>query len=173
MAGEFDIKFGGADDLKKALEELAPEMRRGPGRRALVKGAEPVLAKAIAETPELSRDVYRRGKMIRQKGTLKRALKIRSSKDVNKTGDVGVFVNIKPLNKGAIADFKAATGRSGSQNAQDPFYWRWQTFSTRRNKNPSRFLQKAGAILESASLPLIAGYLKAYFERINKKAGKK
>lgn len=169
MAGEVDIKFGGAEDLKKALEELAPEMRRGPGRRALVKGAEPVLAKAIAEAPELSRDVYKRGKMIRRKGTLKRALKIRSSKDVNKTGDVGVFVNIKPLNKGAIVDFKAATGRRAADNPDDPFYWRFREFATRRNKNPERFLRKAGAILQGTALPLITGYLKAYFDRINKK----
>ena len=170
MAGEFNIKFGGADDLAKALAELAPELRRGPARRALVKGAEPVLARAIQETPILSRDVYRRGKLYRARGTLRNALKIRSSKDVNKTGDVGVFVNYKPLTKGAVSEFKDATGRPGSANPRDPFYFRWVIFATRRNKQPKRALQIAGELLQSVSLPLITDSLRRYFERIGRKS---
>lgn len=174
MAGEFKLKVDGIDGLRIELQKLAPEMRRGPGRRALVKGAEPVLARAIVETPELSRDVYKRGRLVRRKGTLRRALKIRSSKDVNKTGDVGVFVNIKPLTKGAIADFKAATGRGGGDNPDDPFYWRWVHFATKRNKNPKPFLTRAAnAVLESVSLPIISAVLKQYVEKLNNKAAKK
>lgn len=174
MAGEFNIKVSGSEALKAELEQLAPELRRGPGRRALVKGAEPVLARAIQETPILSRDVYRRGKLYRARGTLRNTLRIRSSKDVNKTGDVGVIVNVKPLNKGAVADYKAATGRASSSNPNDPFYWRWVHFATKKNKNPKPFLTRAGeAVLQSVSLPLITDALAKYFATRNSKAGKK
>lgn len=172
MAGEFNLKVKGIEHLREELLKLAPDLRKGPARRALVKGAKPVLAKAIVETPILAKDIYRRGVMVRRRGTLKRALKIRSSKDVNKTGDVGVFINYKPLTKSAVTAFKLATGRRGSQNPQDPFYWRWTIFSTRRNKNPKPALQNAGKILVSDALPIITDSLKAYFDKLNAKATK-
>lgn len=172
MAGEFTLKVTGIEALKAELLKIAPELRKGPGRRALRKGAEPVLQRAIVETPILAKDIYQRGILIRRRGTLKGALKIRNSKDVNKTGDVGVFINYKPLTKSAVTAFKLATGRRGSQNPQDPFYWRWTIFSTRRNKNPKPALQNAGKILVSDALPIITDSLKAYFDRLNAKAAK-
>lgn len=171
MAGEFKLTVAGIEGLREELAKLAPELRRGPARRALVNGAEPVLARAIALTPILAADVYVRGKLYRKSGTLRRALRIRSSKDTNATGDVGVFINFKPLKKGAVADFKAATGRKGSANPDDPFYFRWTIFSTKRNPNPKRSLQIGGELLQSEALPLISNSLKAYFERLNRRKG--
>lgn len=173
MAGEYNLKVTGIDSLREELAKLAPEMRRGPAQRALRAGAAPVLAAAIAATPILAADIYRRGHLIRSRGTLRRSLKIRSSKDTNKTGDVGVFVNIKPLTRGAIVAFKSATGRKSSSNPQDPFFWRFVNFATKRNKNPARFLQKGGDVLVSKSLPIISGSLKAYFDRLNKRKASK
>ena len=171
MAGEFTLKVKGIEALKAELLKLAPELRKGPARRALRKGAEPVLDKAIVLTPILAQDIYRRGILIRRRGTLRRALKIRNSKDVNKTGDVGVFVNIKPLTKGAISEFKTATGRAGSQNPSDPYFWRWVHFATRTNKNPRPFLTNAGnSVLVPTSLPIITEHLQGYFARLNRKA---
>jgi len=164
------VKVSGLDALRSALLDLAPDLRKGPARIALRKGAQPVKERAIAETPILPGDVYnKRGKMIRRAGTLRRAVKIRSSKDTNRTGDVGVFVNYKPLKRAAIQAFKDATGRRGADNPDDPFYWRWTVFATRKNKNPTRALQKGGDLLQKESLPIITGYLKAYFEKLNSK----
>lgn len=173
MAGEFKLTVAGIEALRDELAKLAPELRRGPARRALVKAAEPVLARAIAATPILAADVYVRGKLYRKSGTLRQALRIRSSKDTNKSGDVGVFVNIKPLSRVAISDFKAATLRKSSANPSDPFYWKFVNFATKRNKNPARFLQKAGDILVGTSLPIISASLAAYFERLNKRKASK
>ena len=172
MAGEFTLKVNGIEALKAELLKLAPELRKGPARRALRKGAEPVLQRAVIETPILVSDIYRRGVLIRRRGTLKRALKIRNSKDVNATGDVGVFINYKPLKKSAVDQFKAATGRRGSENPDDPFYFRWIIFSTRRNKRPRPALQNAGKILVSDALPIITDSLKSYFDKLNAKAAK-
>ena len=173
MTDGVNLKVDGLEPLKAELAKLAPEMRKGPANRALRAGAKPVLERAFAETPILPADVFKRGKMIRRAGTLRRALKIRASKDVNRTGDVGVFVDIKPLKKGAIQAFKEATGRRGSDNPDDPFYWRWVHFRTRRNHNPKPFLTIAGnAVLQSTSLPIITEYLRRYFARLNAKVPK-
>jgi len=172
MADESKITMGGIRALTAELAQLAPELRRGPALRALRAGAAPVLDRAVKETPKLTADVYKRGKMVRRAGTLRRALKIRVSKDVNKTGDVGVFVNFAPLKKAAIATFKAETGRRSADNPDDPFYWRWVVFATRRNKNPKPSLQIAGGVMPSQSLPAITNYLTAYFVRLNRKAAK-
>ena len=166
-----NLKVDGLEPLKAELLKLAPELRKGPARRALRAGAAPVLERAITETPVLSASIFRRGKMIRRAGTLRRALKIRGSKDAAKNGDVGVFVNIKPLDRNAVSEFKLATGRRGSENPDDPFYWRWVHFATRRNKNPKAFLTIAGnATLQQKSLPIIIEKLRGYFERLNQRA---
>lgn len=168
-----NLKVDGIEQLRSELLKLAPELRKGPARRALRAGAKPVLERAVQETPILSASIFRRGKMIRRIGTLRRALKIRGSKDATRNGDVGVFVNIKPLERSAISEFKLNTGREGSENPDDPFYWRWVHFATRKNKNPKPFLTIAGnATLQQQSLPIITQYLARYFERLNSKAVK-
>lgn len=163
------LTIQGIEALRKELLALAPELRKGPASRALRAGAKPVLERAIIETPILAADKYVRGVMVRRRGTLKRALKIRASRDTAKNGDVGVFINYKPLKKSAIAAFKANTGRRAADNPDDSFYWRWVIFSTKRNKNPTRSLQKAGEVLESESLPIISKSLERYFIRLNGK----
>lgn len=172
MADETRVKVQGAADLAAAMRDLVPNMRRGPALRALRAGAEPVLERAIAETPTLTTPVIRNGKVIRKPGTLRRALRIRTSKDTAKTGDVGVFVNIKPLEREAIRAFKNDTGRRSSENPDDPFYWRFVHFATKKNKNPKPFLTRAGAVLQSESLRLVTEALVAYFDRLNKRAAK-
>ena len=168
------LTIQGIDALRKELLALAPELRKGPASRALRAGAKPVLERATQLTPILSSDIYRRGIMIRRRGTLRRRLAIRSSKDTNRTGDVGVFVNIRPLKKGAIAAFKADTGRRGADNPDDPYYWRWVHFATKTNKHPVPFLTLAGEQkLESESLPIISKSLERYFVRLNQKKASK
>ena len=173
MADGVKLKVDGISALRAELLKLAPDMRKGPAKRALRAGAKPVLDRAFTETPILSANIFKRGKMVRRAGTLRRALKIRSSKDVNRTGDVGVFINYKPLKKGVAQAFKEATGRRGADNPDDPFYWRWVHFATRVNHRPRPALTIAGnAVLQNTSLPIITNYLKAYFERLNAKVSK-
>lgn len=172
MTDKSSASISGTAELSAALRDLAPRLRRGPALKALRAGAQPVLERAIAETPILDKPVYRNGRMIRRPGTLRRSLTVRTSKDTAKDGNVGVFVNYKPLERSAIVAFKNDTGRRGADNPDDNFYWRWVIFATRRNKNPKRALQIAGGILQSVSLPLIVQALVAIFDRLNKKAGK-
>lgn len=169
MANEFNIGIGGIAAVTKALLALAPDLRKGPAKSALRAGMKPILAAAVAATPELRADVYRGRIMVRRAGTLKRSLVIRNSKDTNATGDVGVIVNYKPLTRNAIRQFKANTGRRGADNPDDNFYWKFVNFATKRNRNPSRALQKAGDQLVSSALPIVASSLAAYIARLNAK----
>lgn len=173
MADGVTLRVQGLRALAEAFAKLAPDLRNGAARKALRKAAEPVKVRATAETPILAANVYNRyGKMIRRAGTLRRAVKIRSSKDARRNGDVGVFVNYKPLGRKLIQAFKEATGRRGSDNPDDPFYWRWVHFATRRNKNPKPALTIAGnAALQSQSLPILEAELKRHFDRLNGATG--
>jgi hypothetical protein len=173
MGDRVELKVAGFDAVRTQMLALPEKIRRGVALRILKKAAEPILAKAVAETPRLRADVYSKGKLYRRAGLLKSSLKVRTSKDAKADGDVGVFINIVPLKKAAISNFKLATGRKGAENPNDPFFWRFNMFATRKNKNPSRFLQKAGETLVAVALPIITAELKAYFERLNKRLAKK
>lgn len=174
MADSFKLNSSGLADTVDALKALAPDMRKGPAKSALRAGMAPILAAAVQFTPELAADVYRGRIMVRRAGTLKRSLVIRNSKDTNATGDVGVIVNYKPLTRNTIRQFKENTGRRGADNPDDNFYWKFVNFATKRNKNPSRALQKAGDLLVGVALPIVVEKLGQYITRLNARlSGKK
>ena len=101
------IELQGADDLIAELRSLPDKMRRQILRTNLAAGGRLVRDAAKARAPVLQgRDRRRRA------GTVRDAIKVRTSKRDRKAGDVGVFVNVKP-----------AAGAS-----KDPYYWRWIEF---------------------------------------------
>lgn len=155
----FDIVVRGLDRVRDALIAMAPTIRRKYARKALRKGAEVV--KQVASTPGivpvLANPIYRRGVLIRKPGTLRDAIQIRNSKDVNKTGDVGVFVNVRPA-KGADR---------GKYSPNDPFYWRFVHFKTKRNNNPKPFLSIGGRQLEGEALRRIEASLAPDIKQMN------
>lgn len=119
------VKVEGFDELAAKLRALAPAMRKRVLRNALAAGARLVRDEAKRAAPVLkpgTRTPYRKA------GTVRDAIKVRTSKDDRKDGNVGVFVNVKPLKKSAIRGFKSAGGGSGYKNPDDPFYWRWLEF---------------------------------------------
>ena len=75
----------------------------------------------------------------RKPGTVKQAIRVRTSKADRRAGDVGVFVNVRP----------AKAGQRGAKNPNDPFYWRFLEFGTK--KMPAKpFLQRATSALPKA-----------------------
>jgi HK97 gp10 family phage protein len=108
-------KVHGLPDLKEALRQLVPKLRRRALRNALAAGARVVQKEARARTPVLSPAslAVRNGQ--RAAGTVRKAINVRTSKIATRAGDVGVFVNVRPAKKGA----------RGGKVPTDPFYWRW------------------------------------------------
>lgn len=166
------VRIDGLDDLKRKFAALPRAMRVRVLRNALTAGARVIRDYAkrnapVLRTPETP---------YRAKGTLKKAIRVRTSKRDRAARDVGVFVNVKPLPK----------GQGGAKNPRDPYYWRWQEFgwtpasrsSTKRTRRLSvkrgearkipgkRFLRDAAAKITDA-LPAFSKGVKRWLENVN------
>lgn len=137
MAGEV-VRIEGLDELKRKLAEVPKAMRKRVLRNALAAGAREVRDVAKRNAPVMTLGTSLSAPY-RKPGTVKQAIRVRTSKADRKAGDVGVFVNVKP----------AKAGQRGARNPNDPFYWRFLEFGTR--KMAARpFLQRATSALPKA-----------------------
>lgn len=123
----------GIPDLRNELRGVVPKLRVRALRNALAAGARVVQRAARADTPVIAAGAPAVRAGHRKPGTVRRAISVRTSKEARRAGDVGVFVNVRPLKRRAIAKFKAAAagkgGRVGGQyNPDDPYYWMWLQF---------------------------------------------
>ena len=132
-----NIAVRGVDDFKAKLLELPRAMRRRVLRNALAAGARLVRDEAKRNAPVLSAAYIKAP--YRKPGTVRGAIRVRTSKQATRAGDVGVFVNVKP----------AKGSNRGGKNPNDPFYWRFLEFGTRR-MSARPFLQKGGDKLQQA-----------------------
>ena len=147
-----EVKIEGFDDLARKLRELVPAMRKRVLRNALSAGARLVRDDAKRNAPILSASAKA---PYRTPGTLKKAIRVRSSKQARRAGDVGVFVNVKPA-KGIARGAKSST---------DPFYWHFLEFGTA--KMPARsFLKPAAAKLNDA-LGIFQTQVGRWIEKVN------
>lgn len=147
----------GIPDLRAALQGIVPKLRRQALRNALAAGARVIQREARARAPVLQMSApYRKA------GTVRDAIKVRTSPQAKKAGNVGVFVNVKPA-KGAkfrtvsIGLFsrrikvrrQVAASQRGAKSAVDPYYWRFLEFGTKKmGKRP--FLEPAARRLGDA-----------------------
>lgn len=123
-----EAKVHGLPDLKAALAEIPRALRRRALREALAAGARLVRDASRRAAPILKASTFsgasalRRG--VRAVGTLRRSISVRTSRRDRAAGNVGVFVNVRPVRG----------GKRGGNSPTDPFYWRWQNFGW----NPAR-----------------------------------
>lgn len=132
------VQVKGLDELKRKLAEVPKAMRKRVLRNALAAGAREVRDVAKRNAPVMTLGTSLSAPY-RKPGTVKQAIRVRTSKADRRAGDVGVFVNVKP----------AKAGQRGAKNPNDPFYWRFLEFGTR--KMAARpFLQRATSALPKA-----------------------
>ena len=137
MAGEV-VRIEGLDEFKRKLAEVPKAMRKRVLRNALAAGAREVRDVAKRNAPVMTLGTSLKAPY-RKPGTVKQAIRVRTSKADRRAGDVGVFVNVRP----------AKSGQRGAKNPNDPFYWRFLEFGTK--KMPARpFLQRATSALPKA-----------------------
>lgn len=163
MAGDVSVSIQGLDDLKALLKALPDKLRRRALRNALAAGARIVRDAARRRTPVLSAGNAAVHRGYRKPGTVRDAIVVRTSKQAKKAGDVGVFVNVRPA-KGAkfrtttrsvlgIVKIKqrqvVRSSQRGAKSPNDPFYWRFLEFGTKRSREFS-FLRPAAAKLSEA-----------------------
>jgi HK97 gp10 family phage protein len=160
MAGE-QVRIKGIEQLIEKFRQIPLTLRKRVLRNALAAGARVVRDDAKRNAPLLS---GARKAPFRTRGTVRNAIAVRTSKVDRKAGNVGVFVNVKPLpgNKyktvnvargwlGGTVKHRALVKRSarGANNPRDPFYWRWLEFGTKKMAARS-FLKPAAAKLGDA-----------------------
>lgn len=154
----FRFDISGLQVVTDKLLAMAPTIRTKYARKALVAGAQ--IVQKVASTPGivpvLAAPIYRRGVLIRKPGTVRDSIKIRNSKDVNKTGDVGVFVNVKP----------AQGVDRGRYNPNDNFYWKFLEFGTRYMR-ARPFLRIGGGQLEGPALEAVIATLAPDLQQLN------
>lgn len=147
----------GLAELKEALRALPAQLRRRALRNALAAGGRVFRDEARRLAPVLQAPIVRKGQLIRKPGTVRDAIRVRTSKLARRAGDVGVFVNVLPA-KGA--KYKAlgvrvgrvkvrgrvqtAASQRGARSPNDPFYWRFLEFGTSKMQ-ASPFLKPASA----------------------------
>lgn len=155
MAGDSWVRIHGLDDVFKALRELPEKLRRRVLRNALAAGARVVRDEARRNTPVLV--TGQRQAPFRTPGLVRKKISVRTSKVARRSGDVGVFVNIKP----------AKGGERGARSRNDPFYWRWLNFgksgypgagflekgATKLGEALERFKRAAGPAIEKLNRP--------------------
>lgn len=123
MSDGITAELHGVDELKRALEQVPAKLKR--------KG----LLKALRLAGNVVRDAARRAAPLlqeqtpyRKRGTVRRAIVVRTSKTARRAGDLGVFVGVRPL-RGARTK---KLGAAGAKNPNDPFYWKFLEFGTKK-----------------------------------------
>lgn len=141
MADSVLIKLEGVDALVRALRDAPQKIRVKAVRRALTLAGRVIRDAAKAEAPMLGdaerlrfgpvrpRRFKRKATATRKPGTVRRAISVRPSKFARQGGDEGVFIGVRPLR--GSAQIKRY-GKASARNPNDPFYWRFLEFGTRK-----------------------------------------
>ncbi|HRE87341.1 MAG TPA: HK97 gp10 family phage protein, partial [Accumulibacter sp.] len=150
----FELEVKGLDKLKAALQQMPDRIRKRAVGKALRAAGRVIRDEARARVPILSEPSKNR-----RPGVLKRAIAVRRSKIAARQRLVGVFINVRPL-KSVLAGTKSATrkaalGPVGANNPNDPFYWRFIEFGTRKMR-ARPFLADAAKKLPQAADVFIA-----------------
>lgn len=125
MPDSVTVKLEGLDDLRAALAE-APKAIRTKAIRAALREA----GKVIQSAARMSAPVLTVPARYRSPGTVKRAISVRASKYARDSGQEGVFINVRPI--GTKAARVKKLGWAGAKNPNDPFYWRFLEFGTKK-----------------------------------------
>ena len=150
---EVSTKIEGFDELAAKLRALAPAMRRRVLRNALSAGARLVRDEARRRAPILGSIVKA---PYRQPATVQKAIRVRTSKNARRAGDVGVFVNVKP----------AKNEQRGAKSKTDPFYWRFLEFGTRK-MSARQFLRPAASSKLGEALAVFNQQVIRWIDKVN------
>jgi len=123
MSSDLTVRLQGVEELKRVLAQVPDKLRR----KGLLKALR-LSARLVRDDARLVVPVRQKPKINRRPGTVKRAISIRTSKFARRAGDVGVFVSVRPLRGARQKRFGAA----GAGNPNDPYYWRFLEFGTRK-----------------------------------------
>lgn len=141
MSQEFQAELKGVDELKRALEQVPDKLKK----KGLLKGLR-LAGNLVRDTARRSAPLLQTPTPRRNKGTVRKNIVVRTSKYARKAGDLGVFVGVRPLR--GVRTKKL--GAAGAKNPNDPFYWWFLEFGTKKmSKRP--FLADGAKKLDQAA----------------------
>lgn len=161
MADEVQIRLDGIDELKQALANTSKRIRTQAVRAALRQAGRVIQAAAKQSAPVLAIPTK-----TRSSGTVKRRISVRASKFARQAGDEGVYVSVKPLR--GKADTRRY-GRASASNPNDPFYWRFVEFGTRK-MGAKPFLGPAARTQGEAAIQAFMQSVIPQIDKLNAKA---
>ncbi len=177
------VKIEGVQAFLRQMASMPDTMRKGVLRKLMREAMQTVRDDARSKVPVLAKPVLSSsGAPRRLPGTLRKAISVRTSKAEAKAGNVGVFVNVRPLpgniwRKSGVTKVMVKKSSRGADNPRDPYYWRWIEFGTKVRKTRKgkllgavrayRFLQDAADSIKVAADKLQAG-MRAWAQDANK-----
>jgi HK97 gp10 family phage protein len=123
MSQEFEVELKGVDELKRALEQVPDKLKK----KGLLRGLR-LAGNLVRDTARRSAPLLQTPTPYRKKGTVRKNIVVRTSKYARKAGDLGVFVGVRPLR--GVRTKKL--GAAGAKNPNDPFYWWFLEFGTKK-----------------------------------------
>lgn len=173
---DFVVKVEGLSDLKAALGDIAPQLRKKVILSALRKAARIPLLAAKQAVPVMGSELASKVPY-RTAGLLKSRLMVRTSKAARSAGNLGVFINVKPAagakykttrSGGAVVSRRLKSfSQRGAYSKYDPFYWRFVEFGTKK-MGARKFIQPAAETLPQALQVFMAEVIPA-IERFNRR----
>ncbi len=123
MIDGITAELHGVDELKRALEQVPAKLKR----KGLLKGLR-LAGNIVRDAARRAAPLLQEPTPYRKRGTVRRAIVVRTSKFARQAGDLGVFVGVRPL-RGARTK---KLGAAGAKNPNDPFYWQFLEFGTKK-----------------------------------------
>lgn len=111
------VEVRGLRELSDALKALPKKLERRVLNASLMAGGRVIEREAKLRAPQLEQPTPRR-----KRGTLARNIRARVGRP-DDGHNATVIVAVRKLKGKAIAAFKKATGKSGANNPDDPYYW--------------------------------------------------
>lgn len=148
------IKVHGLQELSQTLMKLPAELEKRVIMGALRAAGQTIRKEAMARAPVLQEPDPRR-----RAGTLRKSISVRRVK-----GKVAVYVGVFGLSGKRMAAFKAGGGTKGANNPDDPYYWKWVEYGTK--KMAARpFLRPAFEAKKFEAIRLFEAYMKKRLEK--------
>jgi HK97 gp10 family phage protein len=164
MADSFGVKLQGVDELKRAFDAASKSIRTKAVRSSLREAGKVIQAAAKVAAPVLQAPAR-----FRNPGTVRRAIAVRASKFARQSGDEGVFVYVRPIGNSKARVGKL--GKAGATNPNDPFYWRFLEFGTKKMR-ARPFLTPAVDAKGDEAIKKFMASVVPQIEKLNAKGGR-
>ena len=143
MSDGITAELHGVDELKRAIEQVPDKLKR----KGLLKGLR-LAGNIVRDAGRRVAPLLQEPTPYRRRGTVRRAIVVRTSKFARQAGDLGIFVGVRPL-RGARTK---KLGAAGAKNPNDPFYWKFLEFGTKKMAKRPMLKVGAGKLEQAAAV---------------------